>query len=110
MKILENLEVFDFGTRLKLLREQSNLTQKQIADKLGVTVGTIKKYESNTLLPPVDKLEIMAICYKTSLDYLRNLDKRSHIYLDDLPAKQQLFVKEIVEKLKEELQKLDYTN
>lgn len=108
VKLVADVEVFDFGNRLKSLREQSNFTQQQIADRLGVTVGTIKKYENNTLLPPVDKLETMAICYKTSLDYLRNLDKRPQIYLDDLSAKQQSFVQEIVEKLKEELNKHDY--
>ena len=98
-------EVYDFGSRLKSLREDANLTQQAVAGKLGVTVGTIKKYENNTLLPPIDKLETMAILYRTSLDHIRNLDNRRCIYIDDLSVAQQDFIMEMVEKLKFELKK-----
>ena len=100
-------EVYDFGLRLKTLRESVNLTQQIVADKLGVTVGTVKKYESNTLLPPIDKLETMAILYRTSLDHIRNLDNRKCLYIGDLPTAQQEFIMEMVEKLKFELRKYD---
>ena len=98
---------YDFGLRLKSMRKAAKLTQQEVAKRIGVTVGTIRKYESNNTLPPVDKLETMAILYRTSLDYLRNLNKRASIYIDDLPLPQQEFIKSAVDMLKEELKAYD---
>jgi len=95
-------EVYDFGFRLKKLREEQQLTQQEVADRLGVTVWTIKNYEKNEQLPPVDKLEVMALLYKTSLDYLRNLDKRKPLYIDDLPQSKQDMVSVIIDAIRNE--------
>jgi len=95
-------EVYDFGLRLKRLRENVGLTQQAVADKLEVSVGSIKNYEKNTQLPPVDKLETMALLYKASLDYLRNLDKRKAVYIDDLSLSRQKMVLEIIEAVRTE--------
>jgi len=97
-------EVYDFGSRLRKLRETANLTQEEVGKRIGVTKGTVNKYENNTTLPPVDKLETMAVLYRTSLDYLRNLDKRSCIFLDDLTNSQQHLIRSVVNNLKLELQ------
>ena len=106
MRKLHN-EVYDFGLRLKNMRKAVNLTQEDVAKRLDVTVGTIRKYEGNITLPPVEKLELMAIMYRTSLDYLRNLDKRSSIFLDDLSLPQQNLVKAVVNNLRKELEIYD---
>ena len=95
-------EVYDFGLRLKRLREYVPLTQQELADKLGVTVWSIKKYEKNEQLPPVDKLEVMALLFRTSLDYLRNLDKRQSVYIDDLPHGKQEMILEIISSIRKE--------
>ena len=95
-------EAYDFGIRLKRLRKEQRLTQQAVADKLGVTVWTIKNYEKNQQLPPVDKLEDMALLYKTSLDYLRNLDKRKPLYIDDLPQSKQDMVSVIIDAIRNE--------
>jgi len=72
------------------------LTQGVVAERLDVAVLTVKRYESNEQQPPVEKLEKMALMYRTSLDYLRNLDKRNHIFIDDLPTAQQELIKAVV--------------
>jgi len=92
------------------LRESANLTQEEVGRRIGVTKGTVNKYENNTALPPVDKLEVMAILYRTSLDYLRNLDKRSCIFIDDLTVSQQHLIKSVVNNLKLELQTYEKKN
>ena len=43
---------YDFGEILKKLRKMKKMTQKQLAEKLNVTVTAISKYESNTAMPP----------------------------------------------------------
>ena len=95
-------EVYDFGLRLKKLRKEHRLTQQEVADKLGVTVWTIKNYEKNEQLPPVDKLETMALMYKTSLDYLRNLDKRKPLYINDLSQSKQNMILGIINVIRNE--------
>jgi len=95
-------EVYDFGLRLKRLRNKQKLTQSEVADRLGVKVLTIKKYESNEQLPPVDKLESLALMYRTSLDYLRNFDKREPLYIDDLTQSRQRLILEVIDSVRNE--------
>ena len=95
-------EVFDFGLRIKRLRAEMNLTQSDVASRLGVSVLTIKRYESNEQQPPVDRLENMALLFRTSLDYLRNLDKRKAVYIDDLSKSRQKIVLDVIEALRNE--------
>lgn len=60
-----------FGDKLKQLREEKNLTQKELALKLGVTQRTISYYENNTSKP-------------TNIQFLTNLANILGITLDDL--------------------------
>lgn len=96
----ENGEVYDFGLRLKSLRKAAKLTLKDVAGRLGVSEGAVVRYENNTLLPPVDKLDLMAVMYRTSIDYMRNLDKRPSVYLGDLTAEQQRIVMTVLDALR----------
>ena len=43
--------VYDFGLRLKELREAKHLTQSDVANRLDVTRATISGYECNTITP-----------------------------------------------------------
>lgn len=95
-------EIYDFGKRLKKLREESNLTQVDVARRLGVQVLTVKRYESNEQQPPVDKLQAMSLMYRTSLDYLRNLEKRKPLFICDLPKNKQKLVLDIIEAIRKE--------
>lgn len=56
--------------RLKDLREDHDLTQKQVANILKTTQQQYSKYEIGIRLIPIDKLEILANLYHTSIDYL----------------------------------------
>lgn len=67
--MLENL-----GDKLKTLRVNNQLTRKQVAELIGVSVSTIGLYESNERLPSIPVLVKLASQYKTSVDYLLNID------------------------------------
>lgn len=60
----------DFGNKLKELREESYLTQKQMAEILGVAKSNISKYESNTIEPSMDTLKKISVHFGISLDTL----------------------------------------
>ncbi|MBQ8577295.1 MAG: helix-turn-helix transcriptional regulator [Clostridia bacterium] len=59
--------------RLKDIREDRDLTQKQIADYLHVKQNTYSQYENGQRQLPIDALIALARYYKTSADYLLGL-------------------------------------
>ena len=59
-----------FGSRLKKLKEERQVTYQQIADFLGVKIGTIQKYVSGIQKPSYDNLIALADYFEVSLDYL----------------------------------------
>lgn len=62
-----------FGNRLKDLRIQSKLTQKEVSEKLVVSRATIGKYETEQAYPDFEKLVSLANLYNCSIDYLLGL-------------------------------------
>ena len=56
--------------RLKDLREDKDLMQKQIANIINTTQQQYSKYELGIRLIPIDKLDILADFYETSIDYI----------------------------------------
>lgn len=57
-------------SRLKEIREDHDLYQKDIAIILGVTQQQYNKYELGINSIPLEKINILADYYKTSIDYL----------------------------------------
>ena len=56
--------------RLKDLREDMDLNQSEIAKVLKTTQQQYSKYEIGIRLIPIDKLNVLADFYKTSIDYI----------------------------------------
>ena len=59
-----------FGDRFQQLRKSQNLTQKNIADKLGLKIRIIQYYEKNERYPDFERLIAIADYFDVSLDYL----------------------------------------
>lgn len=62
------------GKKIKLYRENKNMTQGEIADILGVKSATISKYESGTLEPNIKSLKKLSELYEVSIDELLKVD------------------------------------
>lgn len=58
------------GKRLKEARKIKGLTQKDIAERVGVSLSTVKKWEADTIDPNTDKLITLALALNVSTDYL----------------------------------------
>lgn len=67
---MSDTEVYDFGLRLRQLREARNLSRTAFAQKLGVSKETIYRYENNVQTPSLDRAKQMAVILQTSMDYL----------------------------------------
>lgn len=55
---------------LKILREDAKVTQKQLADAVGVSQQSINKYENHNIEPDIETLIHIADYFNTSIDYL----------------------------------------
>lgn len=97
--------VYDFGLRLKELREKKGLSQQEVANRLEVTKHTISGYERNIISPSIGLLVKLALLYGTSIDYMMGLDERPHIYLDGMTENHQKLIQDIVDRMKQEFQK-----
>src|SRR5690625_1550810 len=56
--------------RLKKLRSQRGLFQKEVADKLGIKPNTLSGYENGTRNPDTTILRDIANLYDVTVDYL----------------------------------------
>ena len=59
-----------FPERLKECRKIKNVTQREVADFLGVTLGAYQRYEMGTREPNINTLNKLADYFKTSTDFL----------------------------------------
>lgn len=60
----------NMGEKLRALRNEQNLTQKQVADRLGVAISAVSAYESGFRYPSYKALIKLASMYHVSCDYL----------------------------------------
>lgn len=58
------------GNKLAEARKKQNLTQEQLAERLGVTRQAVSRWESGTAYPETDKIVRMAQILEVSCDYL----------------------------------------
>lgn len=75
---MEEYKFAEFGSRLKALREQSNIKQGQFADKIGIVRQSMSNYESGKHCPDVEVLKRMAKCLECSVDYLLGLTEHKN--------------------------------
>lgn len=59
-----------FGKRLKSLRDEYHVYQKQLADYLNVSLGAISSYEKDQNIPDASALRQLADFFDVSCDYL----------------------------------------
>ena len=63
------------GEKLKQRREMLNVTQRQVANELGVTVTTVQNWEAGRHIPKLYPAQMKALCdlLKITLDELAEL-------------------------------------
>ena len=73
----------EFGNRLRTLRKQKNLTQKQLASQIGVKNSIISFYEMGDRLPSPEIIVKLAAIFHVSADFLMGIDKKEVIDISD---------------------------
>ena len=88
--------MFDLGLLIKNLRKQWGLTQKQLSQKLGVTVTTIGRWEANYKMPSIERLIELSMIFHVPLNYLVGIEKEKSIVTDHLTQRQQNLLNTLV--------------
>lgn len=74
----------DFGNILKTQRLKANMTQAQLAQKLGLTKSVISAYETGLRLPSYDVLIHIARIFNVSTDFLLGIEHKQEIDLSGI--------------------------
>lgn len=78
----------ELGNRLKALRLKHNLTQAQVAERLGISKAVVSSYEVASRYPSYDVLVKLAFMYGVTTDFLLGLDNRKMIDVSTLTPNQ----------------------
>lgn len=66
------------GRKIKNIRLDNKLTQKEFADKINKSCITIRKYESGDINPPMDVLSEICSIFNVPMDYFFNNNKNEY--------------------------------
>ena len=95
------------GEQIHALRIARNLSQVQLANRLGVTKQSVSNWENNNILPSVDMLKQIAVFFHCSTDYLLELEEgKVFIETTNLTLEQTAHIQQLVSDLEYLNQKL----
>ena len=98
--MIENTEKIDFGQRVRILRDKKGLSQKDLADRLGMPRSIVSTYENGRRMPTYGKLIKLACVFEVSTDYLLGVENDRILDLSELNDDQTNSIKEIVEAMR----------
>ena len=91
------------GRRIKRLRKEYRLSQKELAELLGVTRSVVSGWENGKRLPSVEQYCILAQAFRVEIEYLVGMiDEKIRMNDDDT-------YEHIVENVKKDIEKRDFT-
>lgn len=68
----------EFKGRLRQLRKEANMTQKQLADKLQCSYTTVSNLETGRNQPPLRTLRLLSDIFHVSIDYLLGKEEKEN--------------------------------
>ena len=91
----------EFGKKIRQLRKEKNLTQKQLAALIGVKNSVISFYEVGDRLPSPEVIRKLAIALHVSTDYLLGVEKNESIDVSGLDEKEKSLIRALVDTLRD---------
>lgn len=88
------------GEKLKSLRLEKNLTQKQIADRIGLAISAVSSYESGTRYPTYETLIKFARIFHVSTDYLLGITDKRNIDVSGLNDNEIELISQLVDTIR----------
>ena len=91
------------GERLKNQRQLLKLSQREVANTIGVSPAVVSNYENGDRSPSIETLMALAGLYKCSADYLLGISSENNLnYVDIsmLSNEQKLLLQSFLDSLK----------
>lgn len=66
-----------FGSKLRALRLEYNLTQTALAKKINLSKANVSKYEADLIEPNLDTLVMISSLFNVSVDYLLGVSDKT---------------------------------
>ena len=88
------------GEKLRSLRTEKKLTQKQVADRIGLAISAVSSYESGSRYPSYEALIKLAHIFHVSTDYLLGMTDRRNVDVTGLGDDEIELVSQLVEMLR----------
>jgi transcriptional regulator with XRE-family HTH domain len=90
------------GSKLKALREERELTQREVADKIGCSYKLISNYELEKRAPDYQTLVVLSDLYEVTVDYLLGRVPNSSYHFHRPLTKQQIELLTLFSRLPEQ--------
>lgn len=90
----------NMGDKLHSLRTEMKLTQKQVADRIGLAISAVSSYESGTRYPSYETLIRLSRMFHVSTDYLLGLTEKRSVDVTGLEDAEIELITQLVDKLK----------
>lgn len=87
-------------TRIVQLMKEQNITEKQLASKLGVCKTSVSKWVNHISEPSIEHTLELAKIFNVSVDYLIGKETSSYVDVEGLTQEQVTSIIEVVKQLK----------
>lgn len=87
------------SNNIKQLRLSNNITQTELAQRLGVSKQCVSNWENDYIQPSIEMLIKIAEFFKVSTDLLLDLDNKTTIDVTGLSLTEVAHVRQIVDDL-----------
>ena len=86
--------------RIRLLRQARNMSQVELANRLGVTKQSVSNWENDNIQPSIEMLLRLADVFSVSTDYLLGIEPGEYLDASDLPEEVIAHIQQIVDDLR----------
>lgn len=90
----------NMGEKLRSLRIENKLTQKQVADRIGLAISAVSSYESGSRYPSYEALIKLSKMFHVSTDYLLGLTSKRDIDVTGLDDAEIELLSQLADKLR----------
>ena len=64
------------GEKIYKLRTKRSMTQEQLAEKIGVSRQSVSKWETDSAIPDIEKLKLLAEIFEVSITELLGMNAK----------------------------------
>lgn len=98
--LLKRRDIVSLGEKLKALRTAKKMSQKELAERIGIAKSVISFYESGDRFPSYDVLIKIARIFNVTTDYLLDVERERTVNVSGLSEEDIAAVTTVIDALK----------